>query len=142
MQEQAGAKPTASTGSLIGKILFAQLGLGAVLAALLWGMYGRVAGYSAVLGVLTCVIPNAFLALRLILPRRDPGAGALLRAAYLGELGKVVLTVIMFGAVFVMVRPLSAPALFGGFIAAQLVTFAGFRMNDGGQIEKVETSKE
>jgi len=142
MQEQAGAKPKASTGSLIGKILFAQLGLGAILAALLWGMYGRVAGYSALLGVLTCVIPNAFLALRLVLPRRDRGAGGLLRAAYLGELGKVALTVIMFGAVFVMVRPLSAAALFGGFIAAQLVTFAGFRMKEGGQIDKVETSKE
>lgn len=140
MQDQAGEEPTASTGSLIGKILLAQLGLGVVLAALLWGMYGRVAGYSALLGSLICVLPNAFLGLRLVLPRRDPGAGALLRAAYLGELGKVALTVIMFGAVFVMVRPLSPAALFGGFIAAQLVTFAGFLMRDGGQIDKVETS--
>jgi ATP synthase protein I len=142
MQEQAGQEPTASPGSLIGKILLAQLGLGVVLAGLLWGMYGRAAGYSALLGALICVIPNAFLGLRLVLPRRDAGAGGLLQAAYLGELGKVALTVILFGAVFVMVRPLSAAALFAGFIAAQLVTFAGFLMRDGGQTDKAKTSKE
>jgi F0F1-type ATP synthase assembly protein I len=63
-------------------------------------------------------------------PRRDPGAGALVRAAYIGELGKLALTVLMFGGVFALVRPLSAGALFTGFIAAQLVTFSGFLMRD------------
>jgi ATP synthase protein I len=98
----------------------------AALAAIFWGIDGVVSGYSALLGGLTAVIPNGFLAARLLLPRRDPGAGALLRAAYLGELGKVALTVLMFGAVFVLVRPLAAGPLFSGYIAAQLATFAGF----------------
>ena len=69
------------------------------------------AAYSALLGSLTCVIPNTFLALRLVASRRDPGAKALVRAAYVGELGKLGLTVLMFSIVFVMVKPLSAPAL-------------------------------
>ena len=112
------------------KVLVGQLGIGAVLAAALWGLYGHVAGYSALLGSLTCVIPNAFLALRLVAPRRDPGARALIRAAYFGELGKLGLTVLMFSAVFVLVQPLSPAALFAGFIAAQLVTFAGFLLRD------------
>ena len=112
------------------KVLVGQIGIGAVLAAALWGLYGHVVGYSALLGSLTCVIPNAFLALRLVAPRRDPGARALIRAAYIGELGKLGLTVLMFSIVFVLVRPLSAPALFAGFIVAQLVTFAGFLMRD------------
>lgn len=112
------------------KVLVGQFGVGAVLAAAIWGIFGYVAGYSALLGSLTCVIPNAFLALRLVASRRDPGARALLRAAYIGELGKVGLTVLMFSIVFVMVEPLSAPALFAGFIAAQLVTFAGFLVRD------------
>ena len=77
------------------------------------------------------MIPNAFLALRLAVPRRDPGAGALVRAAYIGELGKLALTVLMFGLVFALVRPLAAGALFTGFIAAQLMTFAGFLLRDG-----------
>jgi len=115
---------------MVAKILLAQLALSVVLATLFWGISGNVAGYSALLGGMICVIPNAFLALRLTVPRRDPGADALVRAAYIGELGKLALTVLMFGAVFALVRPLSAGALFAGFIAAQLVTFSGFLMRD------------
>ena len=115
---------------MVAKILLAQLALTVVIAALFWGISGNVAGYSALLGGMICVIPNAFLALRLSVPRRDPGADALVRAAYIGELGKLALTVLMFGAVFALVRPLAAGALFAGFIAAQLVTFSGFLMRD------------
>ncbi|MDH3749114.1 MAG: ATP synthase subunit I [Gammaproteobacteria bacterium] len=112
------------------KVLVGQIGIGAVLAAVFWGLKGHVAGYSALLGSLTCVIPNAFLALRLVVPRRDPGARALIRAAYIGELGKLALTVLMFSVVFVLVRPLAAAPLFTGFIAAQLVTIAGLLVRD------------
>ena len=115
---------------MVARVLLAQLGLTLVLALIFWGTDGRVSGYSALLGGLTCVIPNAFLALRLAVPRRDPGASALVRAAYIGELGKLALTVLMFTMVFTMVRPLAAGALFAGFIAAQLVTFSGFLMRD------------
>ena len=110
------------------KVLVGQIGVGAVLAVVFWGVNGHVAGYSALLGSLTCVIPNAFLALRLVVPRRDPGAQALIRAAYIGELGKLALTVLMFGLVFVLVKPLAALPLFTGFIATQLVTLAGLVM--------------
>ena len=112
------------------RVLVAQIGIGAVLAAVFWVLQGPVAGYSALLGSLTCVIPNAFLALRLVVPRRDPGASALIRAAYIGELGKLALTVLMFSVVFALVRPLSAAPLFAGFIAAQLATLAGLVMRD------------
>jgi hypothetical protein len=40
------------------------------------------------------------------------------------------LTVLMFGTVFTLVRPLAAGALFAGFIAGQLVIFSGFLMRD------------
>jgi ATP synthase protein I len=123
---------TATTrgSSVIVRVLIGQIGIGAVLAVVLWGFKGHVAGYSALLGSLTCVIPNAFLGLRLALARRNE-ARALVRAAYIGELGKLGLTVLMFSIVFLNVTPLSAPALFAGFIAAQLVTFAGLLMRDG-----------
>ncbi len=112
------------------KVLVGQFGVGAVLAAAFWALDGPVAGYSALLGSLTCVIPNAFLALRLVVPRRDPGARALIRAAYIGELGKLALTVLMFSIVFVLVRPLAPIPLFAGFIATQLVAFAGLMLRD------------
>ena len=105
-----------------------QVIVGAVLAVVLWSLVGQVAGYSALLGALICVVPNAFLALRLTVPRRDPGAQALVRAAYIGELGKLALTVMFFVLVFTLVKPLSAAALFAAFIATQLVTLSGLLM--------------
>ena len=112
------------------RVLAGQFGVGAVLAVAFWVLDGPVAGYSALLGSLTCVIPNAFLALRLVVPRRDPGARALIRAAYIGELGKLALTVLMFSIVFLLVRPIAPIPLFAGFIATQLVTFAGLMLRD------------
>ena len=110
------------------RVVMWQFLVGAALAAALLGAFGRVAGYSALLGSLTCAVPNAFLALRLMAPRRDPGAQALLRAAWVGEAGKLALTVLFFTLVFTQVRPLSAAALFAGFIVTQLVAFSGFLM--------------
>ncbi|MEL7184826.1 MAG: ATP synthase subunit I [Pseudomonadota bacterium] len=112
----------------IARVLMWQLVTGVGLAAVLWGVFGVVAGYSALLGSLTCVIPNASLGLRLIVTRTEEGANAMLRAAWIGELGKLALTVLLFSLVFALVRPLNAAALFAGFIATQLLTFAGFLM--------------
>jgi ATP synthase protein I len=111
-------------------ILAVQVGLGAAIAAVLWGMYGSVHGYSALLGCLISTLPNAFLALRLSVPRRDAGAKALIRAAYIGELGKLALTVLLFGTVFVTVRPLAAAALFATFIVTALAPMFGLLVRD------------
>ena len=115
----------------IARVLMWQILVGVVLAAVLWGVFGKIAGYSALLGSLVCVIPNAFLALRLVVPRRDPGAQALINAAWIGEIGKLALTVLFFTLVFTLVRPLSGAALFAGFIATQLVVFSGLLMRSG-----------
>ena len=117
------------------RVVMWQFLVGVVLAAAVLGVFGRVAGYSALLGSLTCAVPNAFLALRLMAPRRDPGAQALLRAAWIGEAGKLALTVLFFTLVFTQVRPLSAAALFAGFIVTQLVAFSGFLMRHGQEQE-------
>jgi len=124
----------------IPRVLMWQSVVGAVLAAALWGVFGSVAGYSALLGSLTCVIPNAFLGLRLMAPRRDPGAKALVRAAWIGEFWKLALTVALFTLVFSLVRPLQAAALFAGFIVTQLVTLLGLLMRHGTETETSNTN--
>ena len=112
------------------KVIAVQIGLGAVLAAVLWGVLGNIAGYSALLGCLTSVLPNGFLALRLAVPRRDPGAKSLIRAAYIGEIGKLGLTVLLFSIVFVTVRPLAAAPFFTGFVVTALVPLLGLLIRD------------
>ena len=108
------------------KVLMGQAAIGLAVAAACWSLGGDVAGYSALLGSLACVIPNGFLALRLALPRRDPGAKALLQAAWIGEIGKLALTVLFISAVLATVRPLAGGPFFAGFIASQFATLLGF----------------
>ncbi len=112
------------------KVLAVQIGLGVVLAAALWGYLGEVAGYSALLGCLASVVPNGFLALRLAVPRRDPGAKSLLQAAYVGEIGKLALTVLILSIVFATVRPLAGAPFFAGFVVTIMVPVLGFLIRD------------
>jgi glycosyltransferase involved in cell wall biosynthesis len=56
----------------------------------------EVAGVSALLGGAAVVVPNGFLAARLLQPSRDQSAKAMMRSAWLGEIGKVLLTALLF----------------------------------------------
>ena len=103
--------------------LLAQVGVTVAMAVGLGALFGGVAALSALLGGIAAVAPNAFLAARLGVPRERDDAAAVLRAAQLGVVGKTVLTALLFGLIFALVRPISAPAVFAGFIAAQTVVF-------------------
>ena len=116
------------------KVLAGQAAVGPALAAAFWLSGGSVPGYSALLGSLVCVVPNAFLAFRLALPRRS--AKALLRAAWAGEMGKLALTVLLFSLVLAAVRPLSGGPLLTGFIASQLMVLMGLWLQDERAVHK------
>jgi ATP synthase protein I len=113
--------------------LLAQACVSAALAALLWAGFGEIAAVSALLGGASAVIPNGFLAARLLAPSADQSAGAMMRSAWFGEIGKLLLTVLLFGVIFGFVRPISPLAVFGGFIAAQLVVFGALLL--GGEAD-------
>ena len=117
--------------------LLAQAGVGLCLAALVWLWQGEVAAASAMAGTLVAVIPNAFLAARLLSARNN--ARALLRSAWIGLFGKLALTVLLFGVLFAFVRPLSGAAVFGGYIAAQLVIPASLLVGNNVRISPTET---
>ena len=112
-------------------ILLVQAAVAVTLGLLLWVWVDALAGLSAVLGGLAAIVPNAFLAARLLGSRCDNDAGALLRSARVGAFGKLALTALLFGAIFAAVRPIWAPAVFAGFIAAQIVIPAGLLVGDG-----------
>jgi ATP synthase protein I len=110
-------------------ILLVQAGVCVGAGVLAWLWAGETAGLSALLGGAAAVVPNAFLAARLIAARAS--AQALLRAAWIGEFGKVLLTATAFILIFALVRPISAPAVFAGFIAVQLVLFGALVTGNG-----------
>jgi ATP synthase protein I len=84
--------------------------------------YGVVAAYSALLGGMISLLPDYYFARRVF--RRYAGrspvevAGIMLRA----EIVKIVLAVLMFGAVFVLIGALNVLALVAGYL---LVKAAG-----------------
>ena len=120
--------------------LLAQAGVSTVLAAVLWLSFGDTVAVSTLLGGVAAVVPNGFLAARLLAPNRP--VDELLRGAWLGEVGKIVLTVLAFAVIFGFVRPVAPPAVFAGFIAAQLVVFGALLVGDTGHTDGVAKSAE
>jgi len=120
--------------------LLAQAGVSMVLAAVLWLRFGDTVAVSTLLGGAAAVVPNGFLAARLLAPSRP--VDELLRGAWLGEVGKILLTVLAFGVIFGFVRPIAPPAVFAGFIAAQLVVFGALLVGDTGPTVGVAKSAE
>jgi ATP synthase protein I len=114
-----GVSPEINPLSAVSRILLAQLGVGGLLAVAGWSFADATAGYSALLGGLICVVPNAFLALRMVTGTMGGDPRRALNATYIGAVGKLILTAALFAAVFVLVRPLRPGWLFAGFVAAQ-----------------------
>lgn len=121
--------------------LIAQAAVCLCLAAVVGVWFGEVAAVSALLGGLTAVIPNAFLAARLIKPRGGDDARAVMRSAWIGEIGKLLLTALLFGTIFAVLRPISALAVFAGFIATQSVVFGALFVTGGAVGVDFKTTK-
>jgi ATP synthase protein I len=119
--------------------LLAQACVSFVAAAVLWAWMGEVAGLSALLGGVAVVIPNGFLAARLLKPSGNESARAMMRSAWLGEIGKVLLTALLLGVIFGFVRPISPPAVLAGFIAAQLVVFCVLLLGGRGDAQEAKS---
>ena len=106
-------------------ILLAQLGAAVMLAAIVWIWLGSDRAVPTLLGGLIGVVPNAFLAARLMSPRAGSSAKSLLQAGWLGEIGKLVIAAVMFAAVFATLKPLHPGFLFTGYIATILALPVG-----------------
>jgi ATP synthase protein I len=120
--------------------LLVQVCVSLVSAAVFWGWMGGVGAVSALLGGVAVVIPNAFLAARLLRPTRDESLTAIMRSAWIGEIGKLLLTVLLFAAIFGAVRPLEPVAFFSGFIAAQMVIFGALLIGGAQRTEAITKS--
>lgn len=84
-------------------------------------LVGQVAAYSSMFGSLAAFLPTLFFAL-FVTPKFGSDSAAFLRAAVLGEAGKILLTALICVAVFVWVKPLAAGWFFTGMA---VVIFSG-----------------
>lgn len=112
-------------------ILLTQLATAAGVAAVVWITLGTERAVPTLLGGLIGVVPNAFLAARVMSPRAGASAQSLLRAGWLGEIGKIAIAALLFVAVFVTLKPLHPGFLFTGYIATLLAMPVGLLFDRG-----------
>lgn len=73
------------------------------------------------LGAAIAVLPAAFMAWAVFRFRKGTAPREGTRAVYRGELGKFLLTAVLFALAFVEAQPVSAAALFPAFLAALVI---------------------
>ncbi len=82
-----------------------------------------VTAYSALIGALTCFVPNLYFVYRTFKYRGARSAKKILRSFYAGESIKLLLTAVFFGLTFALVQPVNVLAVFIGFILVQAVSW-------------------
>jgi len=102
------------------RVLQLQLLTTLLACAIAWAIGGRGQGVSALLGGLIGFLPNVFFAI--IFGRKDPrkSASQVARAFYFGEAVKLILTALLFVAVFQLPGILPLP-LFATFVVVIMV---------------------
>ena len=112
-------------------ILLAQAATAIGLALAVWIWLGSERAVPTFLGGLIGVVPNAFLAARVMSPRAGSSAVKLLRAGWLGEIGKLLITALLFVVAFKNLQPLHPGFLFTGYIATLLAMPVGLLFDRG-----------
>lgn len=90
-----------------------------------------VTAYSALLGAGLYLIPNLYFASRALKSKPGQTANRALAEMYVSEIWKMGISILLFAAVFILVRPLSPFSLFGTFILMQLIGwYAQVKLNN------------
>jgi ATP synthase protein I len=96
-----------------------------VVASLLLMMSDKVIACSVFGGGLIAIVPQVYFAFYAFRWRGAQSAQASARASYVGQVGKFALSVAGFAAVFTVIRPVSGPAVFTGFLAMLAIQIIG-----------------
>ena len=102
------------------KIVWAQLVVTAACVVLSFLLVPQSIG-SALLGGLCCVLPNSYFVLQAFRFSGARSAKRIVRAFYVGELGKILLTVAMFTITFASIKPAHPAVLFVVYSTVQSV---------------------
>ena len=78
--------------------------------------------WSGLAGGMIALVANGFFAARVFGPYRAQQPERMVGSFYGAELGKLILTGLMFAGAFLWIRPLSAASLFGGFLLIQMLS--------------------
>ena len=106
------------------RITLAQIAVLVPLCLLLLA-FDEVRAYSTLCGGLVAILPQAWFALVAFRRRGARAARSMARSAYAGEVGKFVLSMAGFAAVFAALRPVDGLSVFAGYLAMVAVQISG-----------------
>ena len=106
------------------RITLAQLA-SLVLLCLILLASDKVRAYSVFSGGLIAILPQAYFAVLAFRWRGARSARAIAHSSYVGQVGKFLLSVAGFAAVFVALRPIDAPAVFAGYLLMLAIQITG-----------------
>jgi ATP synthase protein I len=110
--------------TVVKRLIVAQLAV-ALFFPLLMLPFGTASAWSALAGTLTGFIPNVYFAYRTFKFSGARAAGAIMRSAFAGHIGKWAMVVVFFIVLFTYFKSsLNYASLFGGFIAVKLTIWA------------------
>jgi ATP synthase protein I len=96
-----------------------------VLLCLMLLASNKVRAYSVFSGGLIAILPQAYFAVLAFRWRGARSARAIAHSSYVGQVGKFLLSVAGFAAVFVALRPIDAPGVFAGYLAMLVIQITG-----------------
>jgi ATP synthase protein I len=108
------------------KVIIAQLAVTIFMAVISLLMSGIVLAYSILVGGLISALPNSYFALHAYRYQGARNAQNVVKGFIRGELGKIIMTVILFALSFTMITSLNELALILGFT---LIHFVGVVMS-------------
>ncbi len=108
------------------KVIIAQLAVTIFIAVISLLISGTVLAYSALLGGLISTLPNGYFALHAFRYQGARNAQNVVKGFIRGELGKIIITVVLFALSFTLITSLNELALILGFT---LIHFVGVVMS-------------
>jgi len=106
--------------TLVRRIVWIQL-LASLVLAVLFLLLGWVYAWSALTGGLIATLANGYFAWKVFGKQRETGPEQILATYYRAEVGKIILTVMLFIGAVVMIKPLSMITLLGVYLFNHLI---------------------
>ena len=108
------------------KVIVAQLAAAGLMTLISLLVSGTIIAYSVLLGGLISALPNSYFALHAFKFQGARNADKVVKSFIKGELGKIIITVVLFALSFALISNLNELALILGFV---LTHFIGVMMS-------------
>lgn len=107
------------------RITLAQIAVLVPLSLFCWMIVGQLQAVSLLGGGLVAIVPQAWFAARVFRWRGAQATAAIARSALAGEVGKFILSMAGFAAIFALLRPVDGAAVLGGYVAMVAIQITG-----------------